>query len=78
MWLLWSIASGICLCANVGGSTVWSLEVAGEEWIEGGSEEDLSTAKLWEREPEDEGELEEVVEWDPVGWFEAALKDAQE
>jgi len=78
MWLLWSIACSFCLPANIGGSMLWSLEVAGKEWIEGGAEEDLSTTKLWEGEPEDKGELEEIVKWEPVGWFEATLNDAQE
>lgn len=74
MWLL----SSIGLSTEAGGSRVLSLEVAGKEWVESVAEEDLGTAELWEGEPEDEGELEEVVEWEPVGEVETGFKDAKE
>lgn len=77
VWLLWgAVSSGIDLGANTG-RAVWSPKVAGKEWVEGVVEEDLSTAELWEGEPDDEGELEEVVEWEPVGEVESGLKDAR-
>jgi len=79
VWLLWGTKVGsISLRAKVGGSTVWSREVAGEEWVESVAEEDLGTAELWEGEPEDEGKLEEIVEWEPIGGVESSLKNAQE
>jgi len=54
------------------------LEVTGEKWIEGVAEEDLSTAELWEGEPEDTSELEEVVEWKPVGGVQGGFKNTEE
>jgi len=74
VWLL----GGISLSTKVGRSAPWALEVASKEWVEGVAEEDLGTAELWEGEPEDEGELEEVVEWEPVGGVEAGFNDAEE
>lgn len=74
MWLL----SSIGLSTEAGGSSVLALEVAGEEWVKSVAEEDLGTAELWKGEPEDEGELEEVVEWEPVGEVKTGFKDTEE
>jgi hypothetical protein len=73
------ISSSIGLGTNVGRWT-WtsSWEVAGEEWVESVAEEDLSTAELWEGEPQDENELEEIVEWKPVGGVQSCFKDTEE
>jgi len=73
VWLL----SGVNLSSEVGRST-WALEVASKEWVENVAEEDLGTAELWESEPKDEGELGEVVEWEPVSGVKGGLKDAKE
>jgi len=81
MWLLWgteTTSSLVSLGSDVGRGSVWSLEVASKEGIDGSPEEDLGTAELWESEPQDKGELEEVIEWEPIGKVESTLKDAQE
>jgi len=79
VWLLWGAkVGGISLRSKVGGSAVWSREIAGKEWVESVAEEDLGTAELWESEAADEGKLEEVVEWEPIGGVEGSLKNAQE
>jgi len=55
-----------------------SLEVAGEGGLEEGAEDDLGTAGLGKSHPEDEDELEGVVEGEPVDGVDQALKDNQE
>jgi len=80
MWLLWSAVSSslVGLSSDIGRSSVGGLEVSSEEWVEGISEEDLGTTELWESKPQDEGKLEHVIHWEPVGWLECTLKDTQE
>jgi len=53
-------------------------EVAGEDGLEEGSEDDLGASGLGKSHPEDEDELEGVVEWEPVDGVDGALKEAQE
>ena len=74
VWLL----SSISLRTNVGRSTSWSLEVAGEKRVESVAEEDLSTAELWEGEPQGESELEKIVEWEPISGVQSGFKNAEE
>jgi len=59
-----------------GGGT--GCEVAGEDGLEEGSEDDLGTSGLGKRHPEDEDELEGVVEWEPVDSAYSALEEGQE
>jgi len=53
-------------------------EVAGEDWLEEGAEDDLGTAGLGKSHPENEDELEGVVEWEPVDSADSALENSQE
>lgn len=71
------LASGVDLGAEVGGSGARLGEVAGEDWLDEGAEDDLSAGGLGKRHPEDEDELEGVVEGEPVDGADCALKDGQ-
>jgi len=62
---------------EAGGGTL-ALEVAGEDGLEEGAEDNLGAASLGESHPEDEDELEGVVEWEPVNSVDSALEDGQE
>jgi len=53
-------------------------KVAGEDWLKEGAEDDLRASSLWESHPEDEDELEGVVEWEPVDGINGALEEGQE
>jgi len=53
-------------------------EVAGEDGLEKGVEDDLSAASLWQGHPKDEDEFECVVEREPVDGIHGALKNGQE
>jgi len=53
-------------------------EVAGEDWLEEGAEDDLSTTGLGKGHPENEDELESVVEREPVNGVHSALENCQE
>jgi len=53
-------------------------EVAGEDRLEEGSENDLSASGLGKSHPEDEDELEGVVEGEPVDGINCAFEESQE
>jgi len=55
-----------------------AVEVAGEDWLEEGAEDNLGAASLGKGHPENEDELEGEVEWEPVDSVDSALKDGQE
>lgn len=64
--------------SEVGGCGPWAREVFREERVQSVTEEHLSTAKLRKREPHHKGELEQIVEWEPVGGLQGALHNSQE
>jgi len=66
---------GLGVEASGGGAAV---EVAGEYWLEERAEDNLGTAGLRKSHPENENELEGVVEWEPIDGVDSALKDSQE
>jgi len=53
-------------------------EVAGEHGLEEGSEDNLGAGSLGKSHPEDEDELEGIVEWEPVNGVDSALEEGQE
>lgn len=72
------VTSSVNLGTEVGSSGTRSGEIASEDWLDERTEDDLSSASGWESEPENEDELERVVEWEPVNGADQALKDSQE
>jgi len=54
------------------------VEVAGKDGLEEGAEDNLGTIGLGKSHPENEDELECVVEGEPVDGTDGALKDVQE
>jgi hypothetical protein len=53
---------GVDLAAEVGSSRAGLREEAGEDWLNERSEDDLGAVGHWEGHPEDQNELEDVVE----------------
>jgi len=72
------IASRIDLGAKVGGGCASSREVAREDWLNEGSEHNLSAASDRKSKPEDKKKLEGVVEWEPVDCIHSAFKNGEE
>jgi len=72
------LASRVDLGAEVGRGGASLGEVAREDWLDEGAEDDLGSSSLREGHPEDEDELEGVVEWEPVDGADSAFKDCQE
>jgi len=72
------LASGVGLSAEVGGSGASLGEVAREDGLEERAENHLSTSSLGKSHPEDEDELEGVVEGEPVAGVDGALENGQE
>ena len=54
--------SSVGLASNIGGGTTGLGEEAGEEWLENRTEDNLSAVRHWESHPQDQDELEDVVE----------------
>jgi len=55
-----------------------ALEEAGEEWVEEGAEDNLGAVGDGEGHPQDQNELEDVVEGEPIDGVDEALKDGEE
>jgi len=72
------VVRGVDLRAEVGSSCARSGEVAGEDRLNEGAEDDLSATGHWESKPEDEDELECIVKWEPVDGADSTLKDSEE
>jgi len=75
---LQGLVSAIDLGAEVGSGSTGSGEVLGEDWLDERAEDKLGTTSSWESEPEDNDELECVVEWEPIDSADGALKNGQE
>jgi len=60
-----------CSCAAGG-------EESGEDWLDERAEDDLGTAGHWQRHPENQDKLEDVVEWEPVDGIDHALNYIEE
>jgi len=75
---LLALHSRVGLTTKVGGSRAGLGEEAGEDWLDEGAEDDLSSTSHWEGHPEDEHELENVVEWEPVDGVDNALNHCEE
>jgi len=54
------------------------VEIAGEDGLEEGSEDDLGAGGLGKSHPEDKDKLESVVEGEPVDGVDRALEESQE
>jgi len=54
------------------------VEIAGEDGLEEGSEDDLGASGLGKSHPKDKDELEGVVEGEPVNGINCALEESQE
>jgi hypothetical protein len=78
MFALLRLASRVNLGAEIGSSRARLGEVAGEDRLEEGAEDDLSAGSLGKRHPEDQNKLEGVVEGEPVHGADSALEDRQE
>jgi len=52
--------------------------VLAEDGLEESLEDDIGTAKLWELEPDEESELEGVVEWEPVNDGDGRFEESEE
>jgi len=72
------LARLIGLCAELGSSGARVIEVAGEDWVKEGAEDELRAAGLGKSHPEDQDELEGVVEGEPIHSVDGTLKDGQE
>lgn len=72
------LASCISLSAEVGSGGTRGGEVAGENGVDERAEDDLGTGGLRKGSPEDQDELEGIVEWEPIDGADSALKDSQE
>lgn len=59
---LLAFESSVRLASNVGSSAAGAAEEAGESWLKDGSEDDLGTVGDREGHPQDQDELEDVVE----------------
>jgi len=66
------------LGTEVGGGGAGLGEEAAKEWLDEGVEDDLGATSLGKSHPEDEDELEGVVEWEPVDGVDRALEDGEE
>jgi len=64
--------------AEVGGGRAALGEEAGENWLDEGAEDNLSTTGRGETHPENENEFEGVVEGEPIDGVDGTLEDAQE
>jgi hypothetical protein len=54
------------------------LEEASENWVEERSEDNLSAISGRKGHPQDQDELEDIVEWEPVDGIDDALEDGKE
>jgi len=66
------------LGAQVGCGCASTREVASEDGLDNGVEDNLGATGDWECQPENKDELEGVVEWEPVDGADGALEDSQE
>jgi len=66
------------LGAQVGGRRAGAREVAGEDRLDEGAEDELGSTGLRKGQPQREDELEGVVEWEPVHGVDGRFKDGQE
>jgi len=71
-------SGSISFGAEVGGGRPGVGEVLGEDRVQSAAEEKLGTAKLRKSEPHHKGELEEIVEGEPVGEVHSTLEDSKE
>jgi len=55
------LCRGIRLCSKVSSGSAGVGEESGENWLNDGSEDNLSAAGHWESHPQDEDELEDIV-----------------
>lgn len=62
MTALLVLGRGISLRSEVSGGAAGLAEESGEDWLNDGSEHDLSAVGHWESHPENKHELEDVVE----------------
>jgi hypothetical protein len=77
MQYLLRLAGSLGLGLQVGRGRT-TREETGEQWLDEGVEDDLGAAELRKGHPENKGELEDVVEREPVGGIDSALNDSQE
>jgi len=76
---LLAFQSGIGLVADIaGGGTLALLKEARENWLEERAEDNLSAVGHGQGHPQDQDELEDVVEGEPVNGINDALKDSEE
>lgn len=68
----------VSLRAKVGSGRTALGEEAGEDRLDEGTEDDLGTTGLRKSHPQDEDELEGVVEGEPVDSVDSTLEDGQE
>jgi len=67
----------VCLGTEVRGGRAGGLKIAGKDRLDQRSENDLSATSLRKSHPQNENELEGVVEWEPVDGIDGALNDGQ-
>jgi len=75
---LLSFERGISLASKIGGGTAGLAEEAGEDRLNERSKDDLGSVGDWESHPEDQDELEHIVEGEPVDSIDHALDDCEE
>jgi len=75
---LLAFRSRVGLGSKVGSCSSRLGEEAGEDWLDDGAEDKLGTVGHWESHPEDEDELEDVVEWEPVDSIDKTFEHIEE
>lgn len=68
----------ICLCTQICSCGASAGEVSGEDRLNEGAEDYLSTASLGKSKPESEDEFEGIVERKPVNGIDGTFEDRQE
>jgi len=72
------LCRGVSLRSEISRCRAGAGEEPSEDWLDDGSEDDLGAIGHWKSHPQDEDELEDIVEWEPVDCVDQAFKDIQE
>jgi len=72
------LCRGVSLRSEISRCRAGAGEEPSEDWLDDGSEDNLGAIGHWKSHPQDEDELEDIVEWEPVDSVDQAFKDIQE